>query len=153
VKARLMMSARKPRFGNPLVSGAGNLDILGALLETSTVADAPSPRAVVDVEAGRIAFENTAVLWGDAVFSLRTLWANSVHWADPSEYLAPLLQTKGEIWPPGENAGQGELWPDSEMWPEGEMWPDSTVWVPALLAPEETGPVATQALSAGFQDP
>ena len=153
VKARLMMSARKAKFGNPLISGAGSLDILAALRATSTVADAPSPRAVVDVEAGRISFENTAVLWANPVFSLRTLWANSVHWADPTAYLQPLLQTKGDVWPPGLNAGQGELWPDSEMWPEGEMWPDSTAWVPALLAPEETGPVATQALSAGFQDP
>ena len=153
VKARLMLTARKAKFGNPLISGAGSLDILGALRATSTVGDAPSPRAVVDVEAGRISFENTAVLWANPVLSLRTLWANSVHWADPTAYLEPFLQTKGEIWPPGLNEGQGELWPESEMWPEGEMWPDSLAWVPALLAPEETGPVSSQALSIGFQDP
>jgi serine protease AprX len=31
IKARLMMSARKPAVGDPLVTGAGSLDILGAL--------------------------------------------------------------------------------------------------------------------------
>ena len=153
VKARLMMSARKPAFGDPLVSGAGYLDILGALSATWTAADAPSPRAVVDVDGGWIAFENTAVLWGNDVFSLRALWAGSVAWSDPDAYVQPFLQTKGEMWPRGENGGQGELWPESEVWPEGEMWPDCAPWTPAVTAPEETGPVLTEALASGFRDP
>jgi serine protease AprX len=153
VKARLMMSAHKAAFGNPMVTGAGYLDILGALRSTWTAADAPSPRSVPDVETGWIAFENTAQLWGDPAFSLRVLWAGAIAWADPGNYLEPMLQTKGEMWPPGESGGTGELWPNSEVWPEGEMWPDSPLWSPPLLAPEATGPVLTEALSAGFVDP
>ena len=152
VKARLMMSARKPRFGDPLVSGAGSLDILGALRATWIADATPSPRALVDVAAGRIGFENTAVLWNSADFSLRALWANSVAWSDPSAYLQPVLHTDGEMWPPGGNGGQGELWPETELWPEGEMWPDSPAWTPGVTAPEP-GPVMTEALASGFRDP
>jgi serine protease AprX len=153
VKARLMMSARKAAFGDPLTSGAGYLDILGALRATWIAADAPSPRALVDAETGTIAFENTAMLWGSDVFSLRALWAESVSWSDPTAYLQPFLQTNGEMWPPGAIEAQTELWPNSELWPESEMWPDSPAWSPAVTAPEETGPVATEALSSGFRDP
>jgi serine protease AprX len=153
VKVRLMMSARKAAFGDPLVSGAGYLDILAALRSTWSAANAPSPRAIPDVDTGKIAFENTAVLWGNEGLSLRALWAGSVSWSNPDEYLSPMLLTDGERWPAGENEGQGELWPNSEVWPEGEMWPDSPLWTPAVTAPEETGPVLTEALATGFRDP
>ena len=154
VKARLMMSARKAAFGDPMTSGAGYLDILGALQARWIAADAPSPLALVDVETGTIEFENPAVLWGNAEFSLRALWANSVVWSDPTAYLQPTLQTSGAMWPAGAaNAAQAELWPNAEVWPEAEMWPDSPAWTPAVTAPEETGPVLTEALSAGFRDP
>jgi hypothetical protein len=146
-----MMSARKAEFGDPLVTGAGYLDILGALRSTWVAADTPSPRAFPDVEAGRIAFENTAVLWGNEAFSLRALWQGSVAWTDPTEFQAPLLLTDGEMWPINEN--QGEVWPDSEVWPESETWPDSPAWTRAVTNPEETGPVVTEALSTGFRDP
>ncbi len=152
VKVRLMMSARKAKFGDPLVSGAGYLDILGALRATWVVADALSPRAIPDVDTGKIAFENTAQLWNNADLSLRSLWAGSVAWTNPAAFLDPVLQTDGETWPTG-GAGQGELWPDSEVWPEGEMWPDCPVWTPAVTLPELTGPVMTEALSTGFRDP
>ncbi len=153
VKVRLMMSARKAAFGDPLVSGAGYLDILGALRATWTAADAPSPRALPDVDGGKIGFENTAVLWGSEAFSLRALWANSVSWSDPDAYTQPILHTDGEMWPPGENGGTGEIWPDSECWPEGEMWPDSPAWTPNVTNAEEAGPYMTEALSSGFRDP
>jgi serine protease AprX len=151
VKARLMMSARKPAFGDPLVTGAGYLDITGALQATWYVADAPSPQAVPAEETGEIAFENTAALWGDDAYSLRVLWADSVFWLDPSVYYEPYLKTKGEVWPT-EGEGMSELWPNSEVWPEGEMWPDCPVWNPALIAPVDNGPVMTEALSTGFRD-
>ena len=151
VKARLMSSAVKPAFGSPLVSGAGYLDILGALRATGTVTNAPSPRSLVDAVTGTISFENTSVLWGSEAFSLRALWATSISWADPSAYLEPFLQTTGTVWPAGMTEAQTELWPNSELWPESELWPDSPAWSPALT--EETGPVLTEALSAGFQDP
>jgi serine protease AprX len=153
VKARLMMSARKAAFGDPLVSGAGYLDILGALRATWTTANAPSPRALPDVEGGKIGFENTAVLWGSEDFSLRALWANSVAWSDPDAYVQPILHTDGEMWPPGENGGNGEIWPNGECWPEGEMWPDTPAWTPNVTTPEEAGPYMTEALASGFRDP
>jgi serine protease AprX len=153
VKARLMMTARKPRFGNPLISGAGSLNILAALQASWTANATPSPGALVSVEAGQITFENTSVLWGDEAFSLRALWASSVAWADPNAYLDPFLMTNGAMWPPGQSNGNGELWPESEVWPEGEMWPDTPAWQPAVLEPEATGPVVTEALSTGFRDP
>jgi serine protease AprX len=153
VKVRLMMSARKPRFGDPLVSGAGYLDILEALRSPWVADDATSPKALPDVDTGKISFENTAVLWGNDGLSLRALWAGSVAWTDPSNYLDPVLRTDGERWPAGENHGEGELWPESEVWPEGEMWPDCPVWTPAVTEPEGTGPVLTEALAVGFQDP
>jgi len=152
VKARLMMSARKARFGDPLVSGAGYLDILGALRATWFTADAPSPLALPDVNEGRMTFENTAVLWGNDAFSLRVLWADSVDWSDPDAYLQPLLQTTGEMWPPGQNGATSEVWPNSEVWPESEVWPDCAPWTPAVTAPEQTGPVVTEALASGFRD-
>jgi serine protease AprX len=154
VKARLMMSARKARFGDPLVSGAGYLDMLGALRATWFAADAPSPRALPEVNEGSITFENTSTLWGDDAFSLRALWADSVSWSDPNAYLQPLLQTDGEIWPTGVSGeSMGEVWPNSEVWPESEVWPDSPAWTPAVTEPQEFGPVMTEALSTGFRDP
>jgi len=152
VKARLMMSARKAAFGDPLLSGAGYLYITGALQATWTVADAPSPQAIPSEVGGEIVFENTATLWGDDAFSLRVLWAESVFWQDPDAYLTPYLTTKGEVWPTGDEDAQSEMWPNSEVWPEGEMWPDCPVWSPALTAPIQTGPVTTEALSTGFRD-
>jgi len=152
VKARLMMSARRAAFGDPMLSGAGYLDILGALRGTWAASVAPSPRAVADPETGLIAFENTAILWGSETFSLRYLWADSVNWTDPTAVLDPFLWTNGELWPAGQTQGNGELWPNGEVWPEGEMWPDSPLWTPAVVAPEESGPVLTEAQAAGFRD-
>jgi serine protease AprX len=151
VKARLMMSSRKAAFGNPLMSGAGYLDITAALRSTWVVADAPSPISVPDLDTGEITVENTAVLWGNDAFSLRVLWGQSVSWTDPDAYLGPMLKTKGQIWPPDLEL-RGEIWPNSEIWPEGEMWPDSTVWGPSVTHPADTGPVMTEALSTGFRD-
>lgn len=153
VKARLMMSAHKPHFGTPLMSGAGSLDILAALRASWIASVAPSPQAFVDAENGAIAFENTSTLWGDDAFSLRALWESSVAWADPDAHLQPYLVTMGEMWPAGQSHSQGEIWPESEVWPEGEMWPDSPAWMPSVLEPATAGPVLTEALAAGFCDP
>jgi serine protease AprX len=152
VKARLMMSARRAAFGDPLVSGAGYLDILGALQSTWYAADAPSPRSFADTVTGQIAVENTATLWGNDAFSLRVLWGNSVGWTDPDAYLDAMLQTMGEVWPYVNGQAMSEVWPNSEVFPEGEIWPDSTVWRPSVWAPENSGPVLTEALATGFRD-
>jgi len=152
VKARLMMSARRAAFGDPLVSGAGYLDILGALQSTWYAADAPSPRAIADVLTGQIAVENTATLWGNDAFSLRVLWGNSVGWTDPTAYLDPMLQTMGEVWPYVNGQAMSEVWPNFQVFPQGEVWPDCSVWHPSVWAPEVTGPVMTEALATGFRD-
>jgi serine protease AprX len=154
VKARLMLSARKPASGDPLVTGAGLLDILGALRATGTVADAPSPKAMPDTDTGLIGFENTGVLWGNDSFSIMALWSNAVIWTDPSAYYQSIVWSAGELWPQGENWPENELWPNSEIWPENLLWPDNALaWVPALTQPAEAGPVVIQPLSTGYQDP
>ncbi len=70
VKARLMLSARKPAAGSPFVAGAGVLDITAALHATGTVVDAPSPVVFRDAATGQLGFENTAVLWSNPSFAL-----------------------------------------------------------------------------------
>jgi serine protease AprX len=154
VKARLMASARKPATGDPLVTGAGLLDILGALHATGNVADAPSPKAIPDTDTGLIGFENTGVLWGNEQFSIMSLWSNSVIWTDPSAYYQAVVWSAGELWPQGESWPENELWPNAELWPENLLWPDNDqAWVPNLTAPAEAGPVAITPLGTGFQDP
>ena len=158
IKARLMLSARKPAVGDPLVTGAGSLDILAALRANGTVADAPSPLAIIDEATGLIGFENTAVLWGNESFSLMTLWPGSVIWSDPTAYYQSVVWTAGEIWP------NSELWPSNEIWPTGENWPEDELWPESLLWPDSPAwsrvrealdgqPIEITPLSPGFQDP
>src|SRR5437899_9265627 len=52
VKARLMLSARKAAVGDPFATGAGLLDIEGALRATGAVADAPSSLVQPDANGG-----------------------------------------------------------------------------------------------------
>jgi serine protease AprX len=154
VKARLMASARKPATGDPLVTGAGLLDIVAALRATGNVADAPSPKAIADTATGLIGFENTGVLWGNDQFSLMALWSNSVIWTDPSAYYQAVVWSAGELWPSGENWPENELWPNAEIWPENLLWPDNAeAWVANLTSPAEAGPVEITPLGTGFQDP
>jgi serine protease AprX len=153
IKARLMMSARKPAVGDPLVTGAGTLDILAALRANGTVADAPSPAAIIDAQTGLIGFENTAVLWGNETFSLMALWPSSVIWSDPTAYYQSVVWTAGELWPTGEMWPTSELWPESEFWPEGEMWPDLVEAWSAIRNTSDGLPIEISPLSVGIRDP
>jgi serine protease AprX len=158
IKARLMLSARKPAVGDPLVTGAGSLDILAALRATGSVTDAPSPAAVIDEATGLIGFENTAVLWGNESFSLMILWPGSVIWTDPTAYYQSVVWTAGEQWPAGELHPENLLWPTGEHWPEGELQPESLLWPdsPAWSRVRDTlngQPIEMSPLSLGFQDP
>jgi serine protease AprX len=153
VKARLMMSARKPAVGDPLVTGAGSLDILAALRATGTVADAPSPAAIIDEQTGLIGFENTGVLWGNETFSLMALWPGSVIWSDPTAYYQSVVWTAGELWPSGELWPTSELWPESEFWPESELWPDNGAAWSAIRNTSDGLPIEISPLSVGIQDP
>ena len=153
VKARLMLSARKPAVGDPLVTGAGSLDILAALRATGSVADAPSPAAVIDDATGLLGFENTATLWGNESFSLMTLWPGSVIWTDPTAYYQTVVWTAGELWPNNELWPTGETWPEAEFWPENLLWPDNAQAWSAVRNTEEGLPIEIAPLSLGFQDP
>jgi serine protease AprX len=130
IKARLMLSARKPAAGNPFATGAGMLDIAAALATTGDVADAPSPHVYPDPETGRMGFENTAVSWGNPAFSLSALWSPSVMWAAESADTATLW-SDGCLWP------DSLLWPDANLWPDSLLWPDATLWSEAVLWPDE----------------
>jgi serine protease AprX len=153
IKARLMLSARKPAVGDPLIVGAGSLDILAALRTNGSVANAPSPAAVVDTASGLIGFENPAVLWGNDSFSLMTLWPGSVIWTDPTAYYQPVVWTAGELWPASKLWPTSELWPESEFWPEGEMWPDLAEAWSAIRNTSDGLPIELSPLSLGLQDP
>ena len=160
VKARLMLSARKPMFGSPFLNGAGLLDILGALRATGNVANAPSPLVMPDQATGLVAFENTGVLWANDQFSLMALWSGVV-WADPTQYAQPIVWTSGELIPDGELIPNGELIPDSELLPDGELipdavgvdWSNTALWSAPVLAPEVSPLPLILPLSTGFQDP
>jgi serine protease AprX len=131
VKARLMLSAHKPAVGNPLATGAGALDIAAVLAATGDVVDAPSPALIPDPATGRMGFENTAVLWGNAAFSLGALWSTSVVWSDGAAWDQPIVWSDALLWP------DGLLWPDATLWPEALLWPDTVLWTEAVLWPDE----------------
>ena len=160
IKARLMLSARKPPFGSPFISGAGYLDILAALRATGNVASAPSPLTMPDPATGLIAFENTGVLWGNDQFSLMALWSGVV-WSDPTQYAQPIIWTTGELIPDGVIIPSGELVPDGELLPNSELIPDAVsvgwsatpLWSEPVLSPIDSPVPPILPLSIGFQDP
>jgi serine protease AprX len=149
VKARLMLSARKAAVGDPFATGAGELDIVAALHATGQVQQALSPLVLVDssdpsdptpaTSSGLLGFQDTAVLWGDATFSLATLWGEAVLWAesvDANGYvysdgvLLPDLNANAMLWPDSDVQDYGTLWPESTLWAEAVLWPDSASDVP-----------------------
>ncbi|HUG54361.1 MAG TPA: S8 family peptidase [Vicinamibacteria bacterium] len=143
VKARLMFSAKKAAVGHPFATGAGVLDILGALRTTGGVAGASSPRVTPSADTGEMGIENTAVLWGNASFSIMNVWSSAVLWSDPSQVGAETVWSYGVLWPDGTLWPEGTLWPDATLWPEGALWPDGTLWPESVLWPDS--PVWTEA--------
>jgi serine protease AprX len=159
VKARLMLSARKASVGDPFATGAGALDIVAALHATGTVPQAPSPLVFVESDAGgdgltptpetasgRLRFENTGVLWGNAAYSLPKVWADAVLWTDVDESAA-FLSSDGARIP--DLDGTALLWPDATLWPEGTAWPDCTLWSEAVLWPDADFEVMTLGTPVG----
>jgi serine protease AprX len=144
VKARLMLSAKKAAVGDPFATGAGLLDIEGALLATGGVAFAPSPLAHAD-PTGQLSIENTAVLWGSPAFSLQTLWSSAVLWSDATADAAELT-TYAVLW--SDTAALATLWPESTTSAEATLWPESTLWAEAILWPDEE--LALVSLSTGY---
>jgi serine protease AprX len=133
VKARLMLTARKPNVGDPFATGAGLLDVEAALLSTAgAVVDAPSP-LVVSTANGQLSFENPAVLWANASCSLDTLWGTAILWSDATAVDQPVLTTYAVLWP--DTAALATLWPDTAAL--ATLWPESTLWSEAVLWPDQ----------------
>jgi serine protease AprX len=78
VKARLMRSAYKPTIGDVFSTGAGLLNIAGALADTGWTDYAASPKALPDEATGTMTFENTGVLWGAEEWSQAYMWSDTV---------------------------------------------------------------------------
>jgi serine protease AprX len=151
VKARLMLSARKSAVGDPFTTGAGALDILGALHAGGTVADAPSPLVRVDNVSGELGFENTGVLWSNPVFSLPALWSDAVLWSNSAPLDAAVLSSYGVLL--SGTTANALLWPDAMLWPEAMLWADSTLWSESVLDPEAPIPPVIRTQSSLVEDP
>jgi serine protease AprX len=150
VKARLMRSARKAGVGDPFATGAGLLDILGALRETGAVADAPSPRVFPD-SSNTLTVENTAVLWDNPQFSLQALWTSGVLWAEGTQTMDATLSSLGALWP--ETAANAMLWPEANLWPEAAMWPECSLWSESVLWSDDVVEPSLGSLGGVVPDP
>lgn len=147
VKARLMRSARKATAGNPFATGAGALDIGAALREGGQLIDAPSPRAFPDATSGQMGFENTAVLWSDASFSLTTLWSSAVLWSDASRWAEPLIWSYAILWPDATSSADALLWGDAASSADAVLWAECTLWADAVLWPDSAdGTLSSEAV-------
>jgi len=151
VKARLMLSAKKPAIGDPFATGAGVLDILAALHTPGQVVDAPSPLVQADSLTGLMSVENTAVLWSEATFSLTALWSTGVQWLAAAPDAPVLVSASAAFWPDGTLWADCILWPDSTLWQDGILWTDSTLWGEAILWDEEA--VIVNSLVTLVEDP
>jgi serine protease AprX len=138
VKARLMLSARKPAVGSPLVTGAGVLDVTAALHATGQVADAPSPLVSQDTATGELVFENTAALWSEPSFSLPALWSDAVLWSESTSGDDPLLRSYGVRVPDATVSPYATLWAEATLWADATLWTEATLWADATLWAEAT---------------
>jgi serine protease AprX len=81
VKARLMKSAMK-LDGDPIMVGAGLLDVEAALAETSIVTgEALSPKLVLTEAGTEVLLEDPSLLWGSQ-WDASDLWSNGYFWAN-----------------------------------------------------------------------
>jgi len=135
VKARLMRSARHVDE-SPIVSGAGLLDIDAAMDETGVIdGQALSPLMVFDSATGGTLIQDTASLWGDALWGAGYLWTDGVNangylWTDGVNANAYLwtdgVNANGYLWTDG-IAANGFLWTDGGVAAFGYLWTDGGV--------------------------
>lgn len=125
VKARLMRSARKVS-ADPSTAGAGLLDIDAALSDTGTVSgEALSPLMVFDAVSGDVLVEDTAVLWGDAVWGSGYLFSGGFNWSGGASFTDENgVQANGYMWTDGDIAAKGYGWTDSGVQAKGYGWTD-----------------------------
>ena len=121
VKARLMKGAVKDdRL--PFETGAGFLDVYGALAAGGFAKSALSPLAMLASD-GNVYIQDTAVLWGDAVWSLGSIWGRGKSNADGivmSDVSASILQTYGAIW--NNRGGPKSLLDNNQVTASGAIW-------------------------------
>jgi len=127
VKARLMRSARTLPGADPLMQGAGVLDVAAALQETGTTPTAVSPIVYREEGEGAISTEDTALLWGAEEWSLTVLWSDTVLWADAVLWGDAILWTDAVLW------GDAILWADAVLWSETVLWTDGVLWSDVIL--------------------
>ena len=127
VKARLMRSARALPGADPLMQGAGVLDVAAALQEIGTTDTAVSPIVYREEGDGAISTEDTAVLWGSEDWSLAILWSDTVLWTDAVLWGDTVLWTDAVLW------GDAILWTDAVLWSEVVLWTDSVLWSDIIL--------------------
>jgi serine protease AprX len=151
VKARLMLSSTKATVGSPFATGAGALDILGALRATGQVADAPSPLVSADAVTGLLTFENPAVLWSNSSFSIMTLWSPAILWTDPTQWNQPLVSSYGVLSPDTSVSPYPLMWPT--VVPTATIWPDSTLWSEAIIWPDGPADIPIDSLAVLVDDP
>jgi serine protease AprX len=153
VKARLMLSATKAAMGSPFATGAGALDILGALRSTGQVADAPSPLVSADATTGLLTFENPAVLWSNSSFSLMSLWPTAVLWTDPTQWNQPLVSSYGVLLPDTTVSPYTPLSPNPAVSASATIWPESVLWSEAVIWPDGPADLAVDSLDVLVDDP
>jgi serine protease AprX len=139
VKARLMLSAKKPAVGDPFATGAGVLDILAALHTGGQVVDAPSPLVHPDSVTGTLSVENTAVLWADATFSLTALWSAGVEWSAAAPDAPVLVSSSAILWGDAILWSEALLWPENVVTPDAILWTECTFWSEAILWDDAAG--------------
>ncbi len=125
VKARLMRSARKID-ADPTQAGAGLLDTNAALNDSGVVVgDALSPLMIIDVLNGGVLVEDTAVLWGDALWGSAYLFSNAANWSNGATFTgAGGVTANGYMWTDGSMAAKGYQWTDGGVGAKGYQWTD-----------------------------
>jgi serine protease AprX len=130
VKARLMKSARKIP-GDPTGTGAGVLDVEGAMNASGTLSvNALSPLMGLSASGTTVVYvQDTARLWGSQ-WSAGTIWRDGYLWSNGGP-----LSVTGYLW------SNGSLWSDSSLWADGSLWSEGFLWseavAPASVAIED----------------
>ncbi|MGI9233905.1 MAG: S8 family peptidase, partial [Woeseiaceae bacterium] len=125
VKARLMRSAMK-LDADPSEAGAGLIDVEAALDDSGTVSnEALSPLMVFDEASGGVLVEDTAALWGDAVWGSGYLYNNGFSWAGGAAFTDENgVTANGYMWTDGNVSAKGYMWTNGGVSAKGYMWTD-----------------------------
>jgi serine protease AprX len=158
VKARLMLSARKPAAGDPFATGAGALDIQAALRTGGSVLQSPSPLVFPDSATGQLGVENTAVLWSNQTFSITAVWSRAVLWSNPTDDSAVIwsyavVLADNSVWADNTVWADNSVWADNTVWADNSVWADTTLWAETVLWSESPGDDLIDGESLCVDDP